>query len=177
MNDTKSNNDPLKPIENRVANSGLITINLLDYGPEQNVLEFDLKDFLFQGLVLREKTFREQIKAIDFTQYENSIVALHCSTDALIQNWAYMLVASRFPQSTRVYFGSENAVKQQIIRENICKLPINDFKGQRVIIKGCGDGEVDAAAYIAITRRLQPIVQSLMYGEACSNVPILKNKQ
>lgn len=178
MSDTNSdNNNSIEPIENRVAQSGIITIDLADYLPKQEILEVDLKDFLFQGLLLKETEFKNQVRDFDFNRYENQIVALFCSTDALIQQWAYMYLVSRFPQSARVYFGQKNEVIQQVMSETIRKLPIEEFENQRVIVRGCGDLPISDQAYVEITKRISPVVQSLMYGEICSNVPIIKKKK
>ncbi len=177
MSDTKSDKNPIEPILNRVQASGLITIDLLDFAPKQEILEVDLKDFLVNGFVLREKEFKESIDKFDFSSYENQIVALHCSVDAIIQQWAYMMLTSRFPHSCRVYFGSKIAVKQQVISETIRKLPLENYRDKRVLVRGCGEESVGDQSYVEITKRLAPVVRSLLYGEACSNVPILKRKK
>ena len=80
-------------IINRVANSKLVTIDLEDYYPKGKRVFFDIKDWLFEGFVLREKDFRIQAAEFDWSQYQDNYVALTCSTDAIIPGWAYMLLS------------------------------------------------------------------------------------
>jgi len=164
-------------IVNRVANSGLLSIDLEEYLPKDEIKPFDLKDYLFRGLILKEKEFREALKNIDWEQYRNQYVAITCSTDAIIPMWAYMLVVSYVqPIARDVFTGTPDEMHKFIFLKNIASINTGTYTGQRVIIKGCGDHPIDPAAYAEITRILRPVAKSIMYGEACSNVPIYKKK-
>lgn len=160
---------------NRVAESDLQTIALDEMIRDAVVVSFDLKDYLFQGLILKEKDFRESLKAIDWKVYQDKIVAVHCSTDAIIPMWAYMLVAAySAPVAKAVYHGDEQAVLEQVLLDRIKQKDWEYLRGKRVVIKGCSDKELPASAYLEISSRLQPLVQSILYGEPCSTVPIFK---
>jgi len=162
-------------IINRVANSGLVTLDLEDYLPREELAVFDLKDHLFRGLILKEKDFREALKNFDWDVYRNKYVAVTCSTDAIIPMWAYMLVTAYVqPIAKDVYSGTKEEMHKHLFLKNIDTIKPEDFKEQRIIIKGCGDHAVDSAAYAEITKVLRPVAKSIMYGEACSNVPIYK---
>ena len=162
---------------NKVSESALITVNLEDYYPKEAVVVFDMKDYLFMGLILKEKDFREALKNLDLTVFTNKAVAVTCSADAVIPVWAYMLVASYLqPVATEVLFGTEEELKKQLLLKNIEALPIEEFAGKRVVIKGCGDLPIGEAAYLKATKLLRPIAKSIMYGEPCSTVPIFKRK-
>ena len=164
-------------IINRVANSGLITIDLEEYLPKEEFAVFDLKDHLFRGLILKEKDFREALKNFDWESYTDKYVAITCSTDAIIPMWAYMLVtAYAQPMAKDVYSGTPEEMKKHLLLNNLRNIDINQFTDQRIIIKGCGDEQVDSAAYAQITKLLRPVAKSILYGEACSNVPIFKKK-
>ncbi|MES2850672.1 MAG: DUF2480 family protein [Bacteroidota bacterium] len=162
---------------NRVSESALVTINLEDYYPKDDVAVFDLKDYLFMGLILKEKDFREALKNLDVTPFTNKAVAVTCSADAVIPMWAYMLVASVLqPVAKEVAFGNEEEIKKQILLNNINTIPVNEFADKRVVIKGCGDLPIGEAAYLQATKLLRPVAKSIMYGEPCSTVPIFKKK-
>ncbi len=164
-------------IINRVANSGLITIDLEDFLPTEPIEVFDLKDHLFRGLILKEKDFREALKNLDWETYRNKYVAITCSADAIIPLWAFMLVtAYAQPIAKDVYAGTVEEMKKHVALKNMASMKLEDFAGQRVIIKGCGDQQVDSTIYAEITKQLRPVAKSIMYGEACSNVPIYKAK-
>ena len=166
-----------KEIVNRVANSSLITIDLTDYAPTKPIAVLDIKDFLFQGIVLKEKEFRLSLKVFDFSIYTNTTVALNCSADAIVPMWAFMLVTSYLNTvNANIYFGIKEDVFQQIFKENINSINASEFEGKKVIVKGCGQIPLTEILYISITKKLQNTVSSLMFGEACSTVPILKNK-
>jgi hypothetical protein len=166
-----------KPLVNRVAESGIITLNLEDYFPTAPIATFDMKDYLFRGLILREKDFREAVAAHDWTQYAGKNVALFCSTDAVIPLWAYQLVAVAVaPYVQLLVCGTvDNLILVHYIQA-LGKLDLSEFQDKRVVVKGCGERPVPAAAYTEIARLLQPVVKSLMYGEPCSTVPLFKRK-
>lgn len=167
----------MEVIINKVAESVLTTIDLEDYFPNQPVTVFDLQPFLFMGLILKEKDFREALKNQDWTPYESKIVTVTCSADAIIPVWAYMLVATYLqPVATDVLFGTEQQAHQDIFLQTIRAININDFTDKRIVVKGCGDLPVGEAAYLEITKMLRPVVKSIMYGEPCSTVPIYKKR-
>lgn len=160
---------------NKVAESGIITINLEEFFPAEEVKVFDMKDYLFMGLILKEKDFRESLKQLDITAYENKIVALTCSADAIIPMWAYMLVASAIqPVAKEIIFGNEENAAQTLLLRKIAAINPEEYKDQRIVIKGCGELPVKEAAYIEITKLLRPFAKSIMYGEPCSTVPVFK---
>lgn len=162
-------------IVNKVAESGIITINLEDFYPKEEIVVFDLKHYLFREMILKEKEFRESLKAIDWQQYQNKNVAVTNTADAIIPMWAYMLVTSYLePFAATVVYGDEKQLVQLMMLQRIEAIDSNEYAGKRIVIKGCGDIEIPEAAYIAITRKLRPAVKSLMYGEPCSTVPVYK---
>ena len=164
-------------IVNRVAESGLMTVDLEEFYPKEERASFDLKDHLFMGLILKEKDFREALKNLDWDIYRNKNVAVFCSVDAIIPVWAYMLVGVYLaPVARRFYFCREEELDEKIFREELDKLDVSAYMNQRIIIKGCSDKPVPVSAYLEITRKLRPVAKSLMYGEACSNVPLYKQK-
>ncbi len=160
---------------NRVANSGIQTINLEQYYPKSEIVEIDLKDFLFKGLILREKDFRTALKEIDWSLYEGKAIACFCSTDAIIPVWAYMLVGSHAQgHALEVYTGTKEEYLKQYYHRTISALDIDSYEDQRIVIKGCSDKPVPPLAYSLLTQRLQRVAKSIMYGEPCSTVPIWK---
>lgn len=162
-------------IVNKVAESGIITLDLADFYPKQEVKIFDLKNYLFMGLILKEKDYRAALQTTDWTVYENKNVCVVCSADAIIPMWAYMLAASYLqPFAANVVFGNENKLVEDLMSSEIATINIEDYIDKRVVIKGCGEQEIPASAYVAITSKLKPVVKSLMYGEPCSTVPIYK---
>ena len=164
-------------IVNRVANSALITIDLTDYAPKETIAILDAKDFLFEGIILKEKEFRNTLKEFDFSVYTDKIVALYCSSDAIVPMWAFMLLTSYLNNSaSKIYFGKKEEVFQKIFSDNIDAIDATEFKNKKVIVKGCGQVPLTEALYIAITKKLQNTVSSLMFGEACSAVPVFKKK-
>lgn len=167
------NNDTV--LVNRVANSKLKTINLENYFPEVEIIEFDIKSFLFQGLILREKEFRAQMKEIDWEQYRDQTVAIFCSTDAIVPTWAFMLVASYLaPYAAQVFMGNKSEYIESTYRERLAKIDYNQYEDELIVIKGCSNKAVPPSAYVDLTSRLTPVARSIMYGEACSTVPIYK---
>jgi len=164
-----------KEIINKVALSGIITINLEEFYPQGEHVLFDIKEHLFQGLILKEKDFREFIKNEDWSTYTDKYVALICSADAVVPVWAYMLLATRLePFVKKVVFGDLETLETVLYNEILNKLNMNDYKDARIVIKGCGDLPVPKAAYVEITRLLRSVAKSIMYGEACSMVPLYK---
>lgn len=160
---------------NRVAESGIITLNLEDYYPKEEVALFDMKDYLFMGLILKEKDFREALKILDTTPFTNKIVALTCTADAVIPMWAYMLAASALqPVAKEIIFGAKDAAANKVLLRNITAISPEEYLDQRIVIKGCGELPVSEEAYIEITRILRPVAKSIMYGEPCSTVPVFK---
>lgn len=167
--------DNIKPLVNRVANSGIVVFNLEDHFPVQAFKEFDLKPFLFKELILKEKDFRAALKEQDWTAYKDCIALVHNSNDAIIPVWAYMLVASYLTESAaEIFQGSQEEYLKQHYQKLISVIDGSEYDEKRVVIKGCSRKPVPAAAYAALTARLKPHVQSLMYGEPCSTVPIHK---
>jgi len=164
-------------IVNRVANSTLITIDLTDYAPKETIAILDAKDFLFEGIILKEKEFRNTLKEFDFSVYADKIVALYCSSNAIIPMWAFMLLASYLNNSaSKIHFGTKEEVFQKIFSDNIDAIDATEFENKKVIVRGCGQVPLTEALYIAITKKLQNTVSSLMFGEACSAVPVFKKK-
>lgn len=160
---------------NKVADSGIITLNLEDYFSKEEIVVFDMKDYLFMGLILKEKTFREALKLLDTTPFQNKIVALTCSADAVIPMWAYMLVASALqPVAREIIFGEKESIAKKIMIRNINAILPEEYRDKRVVIKGCGELPVSEEAYVEITKTLRPVVKSIMYGEPCSTVPVFK---
>jgi hypothetical protein len=155
----------------------LINIDLSDYAPKQNIAVLEVKDFLFQGIILKEKEFRTSLKEFDFSIYQGKTVAIHCSADAIVPMWAFMLVTSYLKGiANEIHFGKKEDVFQQIFTANIDAIDNTEFQNKKVIVKGCGQIPLSASLYMAITKKLQNTVSSLMFGEACSAVPVLKNK-
>jgi hypothetical protein len=162
---------------NKVSESALITLNLEEFYPKDEIALFDINDYLFMGLILKEKDFREALKNLDLNNYINKVVAVTCSTDAVIPMWAYMLIATYLqPVVKDVFFGTEKELVEKLLLKNIAELPIEDYNEKRVVIKGCGDLPIGESAYLEATKRLRPVVKSIMYGEPCSTVPIYKKK-
>jgi len=162
-------------IENKVDKSGLVSFDLNDIVPKGDRAIVDVKDFMFEGIMIREKDFREKIKTHDWSQYDNKFVGITCSEDAIIPLWVYMLLASSLlPFAKLVIRGNKSHLEGAILKRAIENIDAKNFENQRVIVKGCG-GEIPESAYIAITSILQPVVKSLMFGEACSTVPVFKN--
>jgi hypothetical protein len=164
-------------LNNKVADSGLISIDLASFIPPNEIVLFDIKPFLFMELILKEKDFRAALQNVNWPVFENKIVGICCSTDAIIPMWANMLIVSSLtPVAESVYFGDLNKVREQVLLNNIAKLNAADYTDQRVVIKGCGETPISESAYVAITYKLRPTVKSIMYGEPCSTVPVYKKK-
>ena len=164
-------------IVNRVANSKLVVIDLEDYYPTGKRMVFDIKDWLYEGLVLREKEFRAQVMAHNWGQYQDAYVALTCSTDAIVPAWAYMLITMHLePFTKKILIGDLEQLEVSLYQSIIENLDIESYRGKPLIIKGCSNKPVPVNAYILLSQKLKPIAQSIMYGEACSSVPLYKKK-
>jgi len=165
-----------EPFKNKVAESGIITLDLAPFIPEDSsLIEFDIQPLLFMGMILKEKDFRAALTEYDWGQYAGKHVGIYCSADAIVPVWAYMLIASYLqPITASLYFASGEELKNQVIIQQIRTINPQEFEGKRVVIKGCGDVKIPASAYVAVSFLLRPVVKSLMYGEPCSTVPIYK---
>jgi len=172
-NFTKKN---METIVNKVAESGIVTLDLADYIPKDEALvTFDLKPFLFREMILREKDYRAELQTHDWAQYAGKNVAILCSVEAIIPMWAYMLAANYLqPVSEYVYFGSIEELKRERTLHNIATIDAKEYTDKRVVVKGCGETPIPESAYVAITNKLRPVAKSIMYGEPCSTVPIYK---
>jgi len=162
---------------NKVAESGIITLDLEKYFPKEDVVMFDIKDYLFMGLILKEKDFRQALKELDDKKYQHKIVAVTCTADAIVPMWAYMLISSTLQKASKeIIFGNETDAKTKLLLRNIHQLNKEDFIDKRVVVKGCGETPIPEEAYLEITNLLIPVVKSIMFGEPCSTVPIYKKK-
>jgi hypothetical protein len=160
---------------NKVAQSGLITIDLEEFYPPGERVVFDIKGFLFQELILREKDFREAMKNHDWKSYTDKYVSLICTADAIVPTWAYMLIVSNLePYAKKIVFGNLETLETILYHDVLSKLPLDSYKDARIVIKGCGNLPVPKAAYVELTSLLRPLAKSIMYGEPCSTVPIFK---
>ena len=166
-----------KEIINKVDQSGLTDFNLEDYYPKGERILIDVKNNLFQGLILKEKNFREFVKNENWEKYRDKFVALTCSADAIVPTWAYMLItASLQPFAKKIVFGDLNTLETILFQESLSKINPEEFRDKKICVKGCGSVPVPESAYVEITRILSPVAKSIMYGEACSTVPIMKSK-
>lgn len=164
-------------IINKVAESGIITLNLEDFYPREEIVVFDLKEYLFMDFILKEKDFRAALQNINWQQYADKNITVTCTADAIIPVWAYMLVTSYLqPIAKEIFFGDKNTFITNFLLKNLSQLEAEIFDGKRVVIKGCGDIQLPESAYVEITKKLRPHVKSIMYGEPCSTVPVYKKK-
>ena len=164
-------------IINKVASSGIITLDLEQFMPKEPVSGFDLKDHLFMGLILKEKDFREALKNLDWHTYDQKNVAIFCSVDAVIPVWAYMLVVTYLqPHAKDVFVGTMEEIQKHLFLKNLAGIDTAAYADQRVVVKGCGEVNIEPYAYAEITRLLRPVAKSIMYGEPCSTVPVFKKK-
>lgn len=165
-------------IINKVEKSGLITLDLEDFYPKETRMLFDLKDYLYEGLVLREKEFRENLSKLDWKMYENAYVAVTCTSDAIVPSWSYLLIANYLTGVAKlISFGTLEDLEKDIFTEIIDKMDVDSYKDKKIIIKGCSRKPVPQNAYLQLIQKLKPIASSLMFGEACSTVPIFKKKK
>ena len=164
-------------IVNKVALSGLRTIDLASYAPTSAIQIYDIKDNLFHGLILKEKDFRDFIKSHDWSQYANMHMGIICSADAIVPTWAYMLLATKMePYALSVHFGDKQTVRDFIFAQALAQIDYSEFHDQRVVVKGCGDIEIPESAFVTFTYNLSKVAKSIMYGEPCSTVPVFKRK-
>lgn len=164
-------------IVNRVANSKLVTFNLEDYYPEGTRYQLDIAPWLLEGIVLREKDFRKFVKEHDWSVYRNGFLALNCATDAIIPAWAYMLITVEASKHARkVVRGSLEELETVLLAEIIDTIPLEEFRNKPVIVKGCAAKPIPTNAYLLVIQKLQTVASSIMYGEACSSVPLFKRK-
>ena len=162
-------------VVNKVAESGIITFDLENYYPKGETAVFDLKDYLFMELILKEKDFRESLKNLDWEVYQNKYVAITCTADAIIPVWAYMLVVSYLqPVAKDAVLGDEKELHRTLFLKNLATVDANEFTDKRIVVKGCGETPIGDFAYAEITKLLRPVAKSIMYGEPCSTVPIYK---
>lgn len=165
-------------IINKVSNSKLITLDLEELYPEGERVLFDIKDWLFDQIILKEKDFRASVKSHDWSRYKNTYVALTCSVDAIIPSWAYLLLSSELaPYSKKIVVGNLELLETSLFQDIIQNLSIDSFKEKPIIIKGCAQKPIPPSAFSMLIHKLQPIAKSIMYGEACSTVPLFKKKQ
>jgi hypothetical protein len=165
-------------IINKVTQSGLVTLDPADFYPPGERFIYDIKDNLFQGLILREKDLREFVKEHDWSQYQDKNVGITCTADAIVPAWAYLLLANKMaPYAREVVFGDAEVLETVLFVKTIAAgLDVEQYRDQRLVIKGCGDVDVPVSAYVELGKKLTPVVKSLMFGEPCSTVPIYKKK-
>jgi hypothetical protein len=167
----------VEEIVNRVANNKLVTFNLEDIYPKGERVAFDISQWLLEGIVLRESDFREQAKQHDWSQYRDKFVALFCSTDAIVPGWAYLLLSLHLaPFVKKVTVGSLDELESILFAELLQNLDVSEYTDKPVIIKGCAHKPIPQNAYVLLAQKLQPVAKSIMYGEACSSVPLFKRK-
>ena len=165
-------------IINRVSNSGLTQLDLEEWYPKGDRLGFNIEKYLFKGLILKELDFRAALKELDWSIYKGVFVAVHCSADAIVPTWAYMLVSQYLsPFAAKVLFCDPSQIDSYLYSEILSKIDVEEFRDKRVIVKGCSKFPVPVSAYVEVSALLTPLVQSLMFGEPCSNVPLYKKKK
>lgn len=165
----------MEEIINRVANSSLITFDLEQLHAPGDRVVYDIKDHLFQGLILREKDFREHVKDHAWSGYEGKLVSIVCTADAIVPTWAYMLLAVALkPYAKRVFFGTVEEMESALFHEKLMSIDWEQYRGAKVVVKGCSDVHVPVSAYVEATSKLSGVAASIMYGEPCSTVPIYK---
>jgi len=164
-------------IKNRVANSSLITFDLEELYPDGPRILLDIKEWLYEGLLLKEKEFRATLTSHDWSRYKGAYVAITCSTDAIVPAWAYMLITINLqPYSQGIVLGNLEQLETSIYQEIIGNLDLSLYKDKSIIIKGCSNRPVPTNAYLMLTAKMRTVAKSVMYGEACSSVPLFKRK-
>ncbi|MFM6976646.1 MAG: DUF2480 family protein [Sphingobacteriaceae bacterium] len=163
---------------NKVAESSLLSFDLAQFYPSGERVLYDIKDNLVQGLMLREKDFREFVKEHNWAAYQDKHVAISCSTDAIVPTWAYMLLSSKLsPYATTVVFGDLNTLENTLFDRALAKLNVEEYRDKRIVIKGCGEIPVPESAFVTLSNKLTAVAKSVMYGEPCATVPIYKKKE
>lgn len=163
-------------IKNKIAESGLVNFDLSTLVPKGKRIGIDLKDFLFQELILKEKDFREKVSLINIEDYKDSYVYVYNSADAIVPLWAYFLITAKLTDVVRkIIYGNRQDLELLLIHQAVQNYDFSELIGKRVLVKGCTDESIPENAYIELVEQLKPLVKSLMFGEACSNVPIFKN--
>jgi len=166
----------MESIENKVAKSGLITLDFTELMPRWAIEGLDISEQLVEGLMLREKDFRAWVSNNDWNKYSGASVHVYCSTDAIVPTWAYMLIANKLSgRADKIHFGTKQELRTQLWLDFVQNLNVKDYEDMRVIIKGCSDEEIHESVYLNLTTKLTPVVKSLMFGEPCSTVPIFKS--
>ena len=164
-------------IINKVANSGLVSFDLEDHYPKGERVVYDLKDNLFQELILKEKDFRQFLKDHDWEQYRNKNIAITCSVDAVVPTWAYMLLAVKLEEVANAFvFGDLESLEVYLFTQVLDSVDFSAFQDEKVVIKGCSKYTIPTTIYIELTNRMKPFVKSLMFGEPCSTVPLYKKR-
>ena len=168
----------MEEIANRVANSALEVFDLEDYYPKGIRSQIDISLWLLEGLLLKEKDFRLHLQQHDWSQYQNQYIAINCSTDAIVPTWASILVAIQLaPYAQKIVNGTIEDLDSVLYEELLAKIDYSAYENKAVIIKGCSKKPVPMRAYILAAHYLQPFARSIMYGEACSAVPLFKASQ
>ncbi|WHF51125.1 DUF2480 family protein [Chryseobacterium gotjawalense] len=163
-------------IKNKIAESGLVNFDLSELVPKGKRIGIDLKDYLFQELILKEKDFREKIANINVEEYKDCYVYIYNSADAIVPLWAYFLLTAKLTETAKkIVFGNKEDLEVLLMHNAIQTYDFSELTGKRVLVKGCSDQSIPENAYIELVEQLKPLVKSLMFGEACSNVPIFKN--
>ncbi|REC77097.1 hypothetical protein DRF60_11795 [Chryseobacterium elymi] len=163
-------------IRNKVAESGLVNFDLSTLVPKGIRKGIDLKDFLFQEIILKEKDFREKVDTINTDEYKDAYIYIYNSVDTIVPLWAYFVLTAKLTDvAKKIVFGNREDLEVILMHNAIQTYDFEDMRGKRVLVKGCSDKEIPENAYIELVEQLKPIVKSLMFGEACSNVPIVKN--
>jgi hypothetical protein len=165
-------------IINRVSASNLITFDLEElYSPGERFL-FDIKDLLLQQLILKEKDFRDFIKTHDWSQYTNKHIAITCTAGAIVPTWAYMLLTVALqPFAATIIFGTLQDLEQQLYQQKLNSIDWEQYRNAKIVVNGCSKVEVPISAYVDVTNHLRPIASSIMFGEACSTIPLFKSKK
>ena len=163
-------------IKNKIAESGLVNFDLTQLLPKGKRIGIDLKDFLFQELILKEKDFREKVDLINIEEYKDAFIYIYNSADAIVPLWAYFLITAKLTEAAKkIVFGNKEDLEVLLMHTAIQTYDFSELTGKRVLVKGCSDQTIPENAYIELVEQLKPLVKSLMFGEACSNVPIFKN--
>lgn len=164
-----------KQIVNRVASSGLITFDLEKYYPKGGRVILDIKDLLFEGIILKEKDLRDFIKQHNWQQYENKFVGITCSADAIIPTWAFMLITTALqPYAAMIHYGDLDQLEERLFQIELSKINWEEFRGKKIVVKGCSSINVPVSVYVEVTLCLLPVASSIMFGEPCSTVPLFK---